>query len=179
MVDIDVQVEVDAVVKALGKLDGEVDKAASRALNDAAKQMKTEVNKQLKDEMNLRNLKHLRKHDTVSKATPTKLVAGVVGGGAAVPLSSVKGSKATKRNGVRGSFGGQTVHVKRGFKWNNTFFKRVGKSRNPIQLITGPTIPTGMLKSAITKAVQVKGQSAFIRRFDYWIDRSLRKLGIR
>ena len=179
MIDIDVKAEVDQAIKALGKLDGEVDRAAARALNDASKSMKTEVVRQLKDEMNLKNQKHLRKHVTIEKATPYKLSAGVVGGGKAVPLSNVKGSKWTKRGGVKGAYGKHNVHIQRGFKYNNTFFKRTGKKRHPIAVITGPTVPTGMLKNAITKAVQVKGQTQFIKRFDYWIDRSLKKLGIR
>ena len=176
---IDVKAEVDEVIRALGKLDGEIDKAASRALNDAAKSMKVEATRELKVEMNLKIQKHLRRHITVEKSTPYKLSAGVVGGGKAVPLSSVKGSRAYKRHGVKGSYGKHNVHIQRGFKYNNTFFKRTGKARHPITVITGPTIPTGMLKQAITRAVQRKGQTQFTKRFDYWLDRSLKRLGIR
>jgi len=179
MIDIDVKAEVDEVVRALGRLDGEVDKAAARALNDASKAMKTQVVRELKEEMNLKNQKHLRKNVVVEKATPTRLSAAVVGGGKAVPLSSVKGSKWTKRGGVRGSYGKHNVHVQRGFKYNNTFFKRVGKERHPITVITGPTIPTGMMKNAITRAVQTKGMDQFDKRFSYWIDRALKRAGIR
>jgi len=179
MLNIDITADVREVQRALGSLRGEVDKCAARALNDAARVAKTQAVRGVSKGLNLRRQKNARSSMVVNRAHPRKLIASLVATGKPIPLSDLKGAKATKRGGVRANYWGKSVHVRRGFKYNNTFFKRTGPKRTPIQRLVGPPVPDTLMRKNVSASVIKIGQERAAVRFAHHIDRALKRLGIR
>ena len=179
MIDIDVKAEVDGVMRSLKGLERSVEKVASASLNDAIKQVRTATVRETAQEMNATQ-KAVRKAFVIQKATPTRLIASIVTSKGTIPLHSVKGSKAYKYNGVKGTYGNKVHHHQKGFgktKYGRVFFRRKGQARKPIEVIHGPSVKVSLMKES---AGLIKiGQEAFVRRMNYRLDRELRRLGLR
>jgi hypothetical protein len=179
MLDIDLRADFRRVTRSLKGLEDEVEKAASRAINDTLKQVRTQARREIKHDLNLRRAKHVMKNVVIDRANKRTLSGRVIGKGKAIPASDIKGARAAKRNGVTFSYWGKTVHIQRGFKYNTTYFKHTGKKRLPIQRIVGPSIPITMIQNSIRKVMTTKAERVFPGRFRYHLKREIDRLRLR
>jgi hypothetical protein len=191
MIDIDVKAEVDEVVRALGRLDGEVDKAAARAINKAVEKGRTDSKRVVAREIGLSrisdSLKYLR-----FKFAKTNSLSGEVrapyGKAARVSVKHLK-VKSAKGSRVSWKAGSTRMNVDNSFqgkgKLNGHFYHRYNpdspyaKGRRKIVKLTSRS--AGDAIGEITRSKEIQG--AMVGKFHYefsrQINRALTKLGIR
>lgn len=179
MIDIDIRAEFKQAERALRGAEKELNTATSRAINDTLKQARTHASRTLQEDLNLKNQRAIKKGLVMRRAGKYRLQGMLLGGGSPVPASHFKGSRATKRQGVKFNYWGNHRHIQRGFKYNGTFFMRRGKKRHPITKIFGPSIPTAMARRAIKSSLVKLANKKLPERFRYHIGAALAKHRLR
>jgi len=186
---IDVKAEVDEVIRALGKLDGEIDKAASQSLNDAVRGGRTVAKKLVKEQVGLSKVSDALKYLRFEWAKPHKLVGLIRAPGGKSNRVSLKHLKSTTSKGslVRWK-AGATVQAPRSFqgkgKLNGHYYHRYLPNGGPvarrkIRKLVSRSSGDVLDKAINSEKVAVKMQETFMRRFNHQLDRRLKKLGIR
>jgi hypothetical protein len=193
VVSVDVRSNIGDVLKRVDAKEKEVHDAARRAINGTVTQVRTEASRQIRQERAL-PAREVNKSLTVRRANYRDLTARVVAKGRPISLKhyGAKGPRGRpKKQAItrdsRGRFTGGTgsppvtIEIIRGsrkvvkggfFGPNDHVFRRTGRGRLPIQVLFGPSIPSGMAKRVVNQAMVRKTRDVFPRLFE----RELRRI---
>ena len=180
-IELQIKSEVLEVERMLGNVSRQViDPALRQAANDSAKKTKTAAGRSIKTIMGLRRLKPVSRSLRAVTARPGQVPsAAVVATGAPIPLSEFVGTRAT-RKGVKAKPMGRAVFIQSGFRQTvgarNSFWRRKGKRRLPIRELTGPPVPSVMVKQVVNKKMNEVALTTFRDRFAGHVARRLRRI---
>lgn len=165
MIKLDVRTDIASVRRQFRGLEGQIDRAAARALNRAATSVRSVATKEIARESGIRPQRAVRDRLRIRKATPKYLIAEV-GIGAWTPNLARFMARQVKK-GVSAAAWGKRKLYPRVFLANKgrTVFKRVGKERLPIEPVFGPKIHKTFLEQKVVEAMRAIGRSRFATEF--------------
>lgn len=180
MITIDIE-KVKEVEKELGQYKSKAPVALSRALNRAASNAKTNASKKVRENYTIK-AKDISSTISITKANRGSLRAVVKSKGERIPLIKFKVSPsnprtknppkvlkvAVKKGGLKALVGAFVANVN-----GNKVFRRLGKSRLPIEQLFGPAVPQMLGTSTVKEFVESEATKVFDQRLDHEIKRIL------
>lgn len=175
---LDVKADLKAAQRGMTRLQrAAVQRAAPRALNDTAKQVRTNVVHDLKDEMGTAtglSISGFKKSIAHIRATRQKLVTILKASGRALPLVRF-GARKTKK-GVSAKAWGERKVYKGAFiahmpsrtkarKGHKGVFVRKGGGRLPIKELWGPSIPKIFVEDKILRGMRTHAGKLWPKNF--------------
>ena len=191
MINVSIKADVDRVTRALSGMKGEINKAAARALNDAASKSNTVAKREVKKNVGLKRISDAAKYIRIYKANPTKLIATIgarLGKAARVSLKDLSYVR-TKGSEVSWKAGGDKITTSNAFQGKGRlgghYYKRyqpgaaTWAARRKITKLTSRSAGDAiMLPSAADSITKAAGTTAR-ERFAHHMNRTLIRLGIR
>lgn len=192
MMSVDVRLDVAKLTRSIDLKKKQSHDATRRAVNGTAAQVKTEASKLIRKERAVPvriinaalTLKRANHRDLTARITATGRPIALKHYGAKGPRGRPKKQSITRD--ARGRFTGGTgsppitVEVIKGkrkvvrdgfFGPNGHVFKRVGKTRKPIERLSGPSISSAMAKRVVNQAMVAKTRDVFPRLFSHELSR--------
>jgi hypothetical protein len=143
--------------------------AASRAINKTLTNVRTEANKQIREERAL-SASTVRNALAIKRATKLLLIGELIASGRPIPLREYQARQTKAGVTVKVSPGGRKLvsHAgNKGFivsKIGGHVFAREGKSRLPIKKLYGPSIPSTFIKAKVLAALDRVASSSWQKR---------------
>jgi hypothetical protein len=178
--------QAQRAVRLLSSIPGEVPKAIARAINRSTEAARTEMSKGIREEY------YIRHQDIASVTGITKANAARKSISARIRLRGTKRELmlfrvspkseearpkvlkvAVKKGGLKKLPG---AFIRRGSKSGNPHvLRRVGKTRYPIHIKYGPSVPQMADNPKITSAIEERAREMLDKRLDHEINRVLKK----
>ena len=173
--------QIDHAKRMLVGFEDQIPKAASRAINRALENARSNFVKDVRESYHLK-ARDVRDTIKITRARHNDLVGEVKSTGSPLPLSSFKVRPSTvngrRRIPLRVSVRkGQVSELDRAFNarvgGGVKVFERVGKSRLPIKKLYGPSVPQALGNDQIVNEVAKKARETLNDRLDHEINRIL------
>lgn len=166
MLSVSVKADVQAAVRKLGQINGDIDKASYRAVNYSLRSSRTYTTKRLALFIGTRKQKTIRDTIKVISANGTTFAGALIGFGRPIPADQIKGTRWLKgQNAVRMTSAGKTRLVSHAWK-DEKSKKNPYRRKKPGELpkgITAMSVPNGMLR--IMKSIRGVMREAFEKEF--------------
>lgn len=170
MISISFKMDINAVRSQFLFNQGEISKAAARALNRTADGTKATAITEISTRTKLK-VTALRKRFSVNGANPLKLMA-IINAFAYSPNLASFNAKQTEPGVVATAWEGRKVY-KHTFIVNGHVVARVGKARFPLKGIRGPSSPQTFKLDAVTQKLIAYATGRFAKEFAYEWQRRL------
>jgi hypothetical protein len=169
------------VEQALGEYKNKAPTALSRAINRAAANAKTNASKKAREQYNIK-AKDITSTFKITNANKSSLRAIVKSSGERIPLIKFKISPSkpnprklpkvlrveVKKGGLKNLVGAFVANVN-----GNKVFKRLSKSRLPIQQLYGPAVPQMLGTDNVREFIENEASKVYDQRLDHEIQRIL------
>jgi hypothetical protein len=181
MLDIDLRADFRQVNRSLKGLEKEVEKAASRAINDSIRKSNTQAKRHVKKWMRLKKVGDAAKLIRLSFSRPETLRASITAQRGRENRPSAKhmiGTRAMKSGTVKWQSGGRTWRTSPAFKGkgklNGHYFKRLPSGK--LSKIMGPSAGDAVNDAAAV--LKKTAQTHAVERFHHHVGRFLRRKGL-
>lgn len=173
--------KIKEVEKQLGECKNKAPVALSRALNRAAANAKTNAVKKAREKYTVK-AGDVRKTINITNSNKSTLAARVKSEGTRIPLIKFNVKPSTprhkkppkvlkvqiKKDGLKDLVGGFVADIN-----GNKVFKRLYKSRLPIEQLFGPAVPQMLGTKDVRAYVEAEAAKVFDQRLDHEIQRIL------
>lgn len=187
--DIDIK-GIEGLKKKLKKLGDKAPTAMYRAINDAVKKARTEMDRNTRAEYYMKR-KFILETLKIDKAHKGKLSAFIRSRGGAIPLSEFKTNPTkpspgrrlpikarVKRNGaakpLKGKEEGDPKAFIATFNGEKAVVERKSDGRGPLNTLYGPAVPSVMKNEKIMSGVNEEAQKRLAQRLDHHIEHLLK-----
>jgi hypothetical protein len=169
--------DLKRVESILSGIENGVERAVSSAVNRSATFARTMASRKVASEYTVKTT-DVKNTIQIKKATFSKLEATIIATGHAIPLTKFKVNSGKPVLKVSVKKGGGLKPLPGAFRAKMQsghvgIFKRIGKSRTPIEGKYGPSIPTMLGSRTVTGHVEEIAMEKVAERLDYEIGRIL------
>ena len=156
-------------------------RAQNNAINRTITMANTQVRREVKEEMQLKNLQPLRNQLRLTRSRPATLAAVLKGMGEPIPYSKMKGVRASRSGSIVTSrrSDGDKRHERAFKKRLSTghlgYFQRLNERTRRFRELKGPGIGWAMEKDKVVQAFQKVVDQRYIQRLRHEVGRLMRR----